>query len=68
MTQIQPHIYFHSDMDSTDEWREALASQFDDFKFSVGDDVDSPESVDVAMIWTLPDCRTRIHFGIIQTF
>ncbi len=55
MTKFQPHIYFHSDMDSADEWREALASQFDDFKFSVGDEVDSPESVDVAMIWTLPD-------------
>jgi glyoxylate/hydroxypyruvate reductase A len=54
MTQIQPHIYFHSDMDSADEWREALASQFDDFRFSVGNDVDSPESVDIAMIWTLP--------------
>jgi glyoxylate/hydroxypyruvate reductase len=55
MTQFQPHIYFHSDMDSADEWREALASQFDDFKFSVGEDVDDPESVDIAMIWTVPD-------------
>jgi hypothetical protein len=34
-------------MDSADEWREALASQFEDFKFSVGDEVDHPESVDV---------------------
>jgi glyoxylate/hydroxypyruvate reductase A len=42
-------------MDSADEWREALASQFEDFKFSVGDEVDHPESVDVAMVWTLPD-------------
>lgn len=55
MTQIQPHIYFNSEMDSADEWREALASQFENFKFSVGDDVDDPESVDVAMVWTLPD-------------
>jgi glyoxylate/hydroxypyruvate reductase A len=55
MTQIQPHIYFNSEMDSADEWRQALASQFDEFKFSVGDDVDDPDSVDVAMVWTLPD-------------
>src|SRR6202165_4932235 len=55
MTPIRPHIYFNSEMDSADEWREALASQFEDFKFSVGDKVDDPESVDVAMVWTLPD-------------
>src|ERR1700676_2893443 len=55
MTPIRPHIYFNSEMDSADEWREALASQFEDFKFSVGDEVDDPESVDVAMVWTLPD-------------
>jgi glyoxylate/hydroxypyruvate reductase len=55
MTSIRPHIYFHSEMDSADEWREALASQFENFKFSVGDEVDHPESVDVAMVWTLPD-------------
>jgi glyoxylate/hydroxypyruvate reductase len=55
MTSIRPHIYFNSEMDSADEWREALASQFEDFKFSVGDEVDDPESVDVAMVWTLPD-------------
>src|SRR5258707_826185 len=55
MTSIRPHIYFNSEMDSADEWREALASQFEDFKFSVGDEVDHPESVDVAMVWTLPD-------------
>jgi glyoxylate/hydroxypyruvate reductase A len=55
MTQMKPHIYFNSSMDSADEWREALAGQFDDFKFSVGDDVDHPESVDVAVVWTLPD-------------
>jgi glyoxylate/hydroxypyruvate reductase A len=42
-------------MDSADEWREALASQFVDFKFSAGDEVDHPESVDVAMVWTLPE-------------
>jgi glyoxylate/hydroxypyruvate reductase A len=50
-----PHIYFNSYMDSADEWRHALASQFEDFKFSVGEDVDDPDSVDVAMVWTLPD-------------
>jgi glyoxylate/hydroxypyruvate reductase A len=53
--RLKPHIYFNSYMDSADEWRQALASQFDEFKFSVGDDVDDPDSVDVALVWTLPD-------------
>ena len=54
MLRNQPHIYFHSTMDSADEWREALATQFVDFTFSVGEEVPNPESVDVAMVWTLP--------------
>jgi glyoxylate/hydroxypyruvate reductase A len=54
MTQITPHIYFNSNMDSPDEWREALATQYENFTFSVGDDVPSPETVDVAIVWTLP--------------
>jgi glyoxylate/hydroxypyruvate reductase A len=50
-----PHIYFNSNLDSADEWRDALATQFDDFRFSVGDEVAAPETVDVAIVWTLPE-------------
>jgi glyoxylate/hydroxypyruvate reductase len=55
MGKIKPHIFFHSNIDSPGEWRKALATEFEDFTFSVGGDVVSPESVDVALIWTLPD-------------
>jgi glyoxylate/hydroxypyruvate reductase A len=55
MGQLKPHIFFHSNIDSPDEWRAALATEFEDFTFSVGSGCASPESVDVALIWTLPD-------------
>jgi glyoxylate/hydroxypyruvate reductase A len=55
MTQLRPHIFFNSDMDSADEWREALSTEFDEFRFSVGSQCDDPETVDVAIVWTLPD-------------
>jgi glyoxylate/hydroxypyruvate reductase len=54
MGQIKPHIFFHSNLDSPDQWRAALATEFEDFTFSVGTAVANPESVDVALIWTLP--------------
>lgn len=52
---MKPHIYFNSDLDSADEWREALATQFDHFRFSVGEEVADPETVDVAIVWMLPE-------------
>jgi glyoxylate/hydroxypyruvate reductase A len=55
MSRNKPHIYFNSTMDSADDWRAALATQFDDFEYSVGEHVDDPETVDVAIVWTLPD-------------
>ena len=55
MGQIEPNIFFHSNIDSADQWREALATEFADFTFSVGSDVANPERVDVALIWTVPD-------------
>jgi glyoxylate/hydroxypyruvate reductase A len=55
MSPTKPHIYFYSTLDSADEWRDALATEFADFTFSVGDEVDAPETVDVAIVWTLPD-------------
>jgi glyoxylate/hydroxypyruvate reductase A len=51
----RPHIYFNSHLDSPDDWREALAIEFTDFRFSVGDEVADPETVDVAIVWTLPE-------------
>jgi glyoxylate/hydroxypyruvate reductase A len=56
MRQIKPNIFFHSSLDSPDEWRASLATEFEDFTFSVGCHVASPESVNVALVWTLPDC------------
>jgi glyoxylate/hydroxypyruvate reductase len=47
--------YLFQQLYGFDEWRRALAGQFDESKFSVGEDVDDPDSVDVAMVWTLPD-------------
>ncbi len=52
---MKPHIYFNSDLDSADEWRAALATQFDDFSFSVGEEVAEPQTVDVAIVWMLPE-------------
>jgi glyoxylate/hydroxypyruvate reductase A len=52
---MTPHIFFNSNIDSPEEWRAALATQFENFRFSVGRDVDSPESVGIALVWTLPD-------------
>jgi len=55
MTQLEPHIFFNSNIDSPDDWRKALATQFANFSFSVDGDVSRPESVDIALIWTIPD-------------
>lgn len=55
MTAARPHIYFNSSLDSVDEWRDALATEFADFTLSVDPDVADPESVDVAIVWTLPE-------------
>ena len=55
MGDLKPSIFFHSAIDSPDEWRAALATQFDDFTFSVSSGVGNPESVDIALIWTVPE-------------
>lgn len=49
-----PTIFFHSELDSAEEWRAALATQFRTFTFLVSVAPD-PESVDVALVWTVPD-------------
>jgi glyoxylate/hydroxypyruvate reductase A len=49
----RPHIFFHSELDSADEWRAALATEFRDFTFSAGEVAD-PGNVDIALLWTVP--------------
>jgi glyoxylate/hydroxypyruvate reductase len=55
MGPIKPSIFFHSNIDSPDQWRAALATEFEDFTLSVGSGVADPEAVDVALVWTLPE-------------
>jgi len=52
---MKPHIYFNSHLDSPEDWRDALAAEFDDFTFSVGENVAEPQTVDVAILWMLPE-------------
>jgi len=52
---MKPNILFNSHLDSPEEWRTALAKHFGDFKFSVAGDQESPENVDIALVWTIPD-------------
>jgi glyoxylate/hydroxypyruvate reductase len=51
---MTPHIYFNSDIDSPVEWRDALATEFRAFTFSTAEAMDSPDAVDIALIWQLP--------------
>src|SRR5579862_6696355 len=55
MENLKPSIFFHSNIDSAEEWRAALATHFKDFTFSRESDVSDPEGVDIALIWTVPD-------------
>jgi glyoxylate/hydroxypyruvate reductase A len=50
-----PHIYFNSDLDSPSEWREALATQLEAFSFSTDAGLADPASVDIAVVWKLPE-------------
>jgi glyoxylate/hydroxypyruvate reductase len=52
---MKPNILFHSNLDSPEEWRAALAVHFSDFTFSTGGDAGDPEKVDIAIVWTIPD-------------
>jgi glyoxylate/hydroxypyruvate reductase A len=54
MALFAPNIYFNSDLDSADEWREALATQFETFSFATSEELKDPASVDVAIVWKLP--------------
>jgi len=52
---IRPNIFFHSSIDSPEEWRSALATQFETFTFSADCKANNPEKVDIALIWTIPN-------------
>jgi glyoxylate/hydroxypyruvate reductase len=52
---MKPHIYFNSNIDSPEEWQAALSKHFPDMKYSVGEVCEDPESVDVALIWKVPN-------------
>jgi glyoxylate/hydroxypyruvate reductase len=56
---MKPSIFFHSEIDSAEGWRAALATQFEEFLFSTLDSVEHPETVDIALIWTIPDGGLR---------
>jgi glyoxylate/hydroxypyruvate reductase A len=53
--KMKPHIYFNSNIDSPEEWRAALSQHFPNMKYSVGEVCEEPESVDVALVWKLPN-------------
>jgi glyoxylate/hydroxypyruvate reductase len=55
MERPAPSIFFNSDIDSPDEGRAALATQFQEFTFSTNADLEDPTSVDIALVWKLPD-------------
>lgn len=65
MTRTAPHVFFHSEPDSADDWREALAPHFETLRFSVDGACADPASVDVALVWKLPpqglDAFTRLR-------
>jgi glyoxylate/hydroxypyruvate reductase A len=56
---MKPNIFFHSEIDSAEGWRAALATQFEEFRFSTLESLEHPEAVDIALIWTVPDGGLR---------
>jgi glyoxylate/hydroxypyruvate reductase len=55
MSAQKPHIFYASELDRSQAWRAALATEFDSFEFSTGKDLVDPHSVDVALLWRIPD-------------
>lgn len=55
MGPLNPSIFFHSNIDSAEEWRAALATEFAQFTFSAGSRIADPETVEIALVWTLPE-------------
>jgi glyoxylate/hydroxypyruvate reductase A len=52
---MKPHIYFNSNIDSPEEWKAALSQHFPDMTYSVGEVCEDPDSVDIALVWKLPN-------------
>lgn len=59
-----PNIYFNSDIDSPFEWREALATPFEKFSFSTDAGPSDPSSVNIALVWKLPEGGLAGHFSL----
>lgn len=47
-------LYFHSELDDPLEWKTTLTGAFPDLHFVTGPTCDSPENVDIALVWTPP--------------
>ena len=55
MQSPRPHVFFNSNLDSPEDWRHALAQHLEDFAFTVGPQCADPRSVDVALLYKLPE-------------
>lgn len=47
-------VYFHSELDDPLEWKTTLTKALPGLQFVTGPACDSPETVDVALVWTPP--------------
>ncbi len=47
-------VYFHSDLDDPLEWKATLTAALPGLRFVTGPACDSPDSVDIALVWTPP--------------
>ncbi|UUZ77092.1 glyoxylate/hydroxypyruvate reductase A [Polaromonas sp. P1(28)-13] len=47
-------VYFHSELDDPLAWAQILTEALPDLRFLTGPACDSPESVDIALVWTPP--------------
>jgi len=64
MSMSKPHIFYASDLNRAEQWRAALATQFETFDFSTVDDLRTPESVDVALLWRIPEGGLKRFTGL----
>jgi glyoxylate/hydroxypyruvate reductase A len=49
-----PTVYFHSNLDDPREWHATLAAAIPGLDFIVGPECETPERVDIALVWTPP--------------
>lgn len=47
-------LFFHSDLDDPQAWRQALCAALPGLRFLAGPACDRPEEVDIALVWTPP--------------